>query len=237
MGTLDGRVALITGGTGALGRVVSAAFLAAGARVIVTYLVDAELPGFDAAVPKDRRETAKVALTSRADVEALVARIVATHGRVDVLLNLAGGFAPGTIVETDDHELDRLFAMNLKTAFVCTRAVLPVMIRQKHGRIVNVTARPALTGGGGVTAYAITKAGVAALTRAAADEVREHGVTVNAIAPSTIDTPVSAGRAVTLTMRPCFCRIMTGSTARVQTNAVFRFIAKSRSSSWSSVST
>ncbi len=191
MGTLDGRVALITGGTGALGRVVSAAFLAAGARVIVTYLVEAELPGFDAAVPKDRRETAKVELTSRADVEALVARIVATHGRVDVLLNLAGGFAPGTVVETDDHELDRLFAMNLKTAFVCTRAVLPVMIRQKHGRIVNVTARPALTGGGGVTAYAITKAAVAALTRAAADEVREHGVTVNAIAPSTIDTPAN----------------------------------------------
>jgi len=191
MGTLDGRVALITGGTGALGRVVSAAFLAAGARVIVTYLIEAELPGFDAAVPKDRRETAKVELTSRADVEALVARIVATHGRVDVLLNLAGGFAPGTVVETDDHELDRLFAMNLKTAFVCTRAVLPVMIRQKHGRIVNVTARPALTGGGGVTAYAITKAGVAALTRAAADEVREHGVTVNAIAPSTIDTPAN----------------------------------------------
>src|SRR6266404_266369 len=191
MGTLDGRVALITGGTGALGRVVSAAFLAAGARVIVTYLVEAELPGFDAAVPKDRRETAKGELTSRADVEALVARIVATHGRVDVLLNLAGGFAPGTVVETDDHELDRLFAMNLKTAFVCTRAVLPVMIRQKHGRIVNVTARPALTGGGGVTAYAITKAAVAALTRAAADEVREHGVTVNAIAPSTIDTPAN----------------------------------------------
>jgi NAD(P)-dependent dehydrogenase (short-subunit alcohol dehydrogenase family) len=191
VGTLDGHVALITGGTGALGRVVSAAFLAAGARVIVTYLVDAELPGFDAAVPKERRETAKVELTSRADVEALIARIVATHGRVDVLLNLAGGFAPGTIVETDDRDLDRLFAMNVKTAFVCTRAVLPTMIRQQHGRIVNVTARPALTGGAGVTAYAIAKAGVAALTRAVADEVREHGVTVNAIAPSTIDTPAN----------------------------------------------
>ena len=191
MGTLDGHVALITGGTGALGRVVSAAFLAAGARVIVTYLVDAELPGFDAAVPKERCETAKVELTSRADVEALVARIVATHGRVDVLLNLAGGFAPGTIVETDDPELDQLFAMNVKTAFVCTRAALPAMIRQQRGRIVNVTARPALLGGAGVTAYAITKAGVAALTRAVADEVREHGVTVNAIAPSTIDTPAN----------------------------------------------
>ncbi len=191
MGTLDGRVALITGGTGALGRVVSATFLAAGARIVVTYLVDAELPGFEAAVPNERRETAKVELTSTADVEALVARVVATYGRLDVLLNLAGGFAPGSVVETDVAELQRLFAMNVQTAFTCTRAVLPVMIRQGHGRIVNVTARPALTGGGGVSAYAITKAGVAALTRAAADEVREHGITVNAIAPSTINTPAN----------------------------------------------
>jgi NAD(P)-dependent dehydrogenase (short-subunit alcohol dehydrogenase family) len=191
VGTLDGRVALITGGTGALGRVVSAAFVAAGAHVVVTYVADAELPGFEAAVPKQGRETAKVDLTSRADVDALVARVVATHGRVDVLLNLAGGFAPGAIIDTDDRDLDRLFAMNVKTAFLCTRAVLPAMIRQKHGRVVNVSARPALAGGAGVSAYAITKAGVAALTRAVADEVREHGITVNAIAPSTIDTPAN----------------------------------------------
>jgi NAD(P)-dependent dehydrogenase (short-subunit alcohol dehydrogenase family) len=191
MGTLDGRVALITGGTGALGRVVSTAFLAAGARVVVTYVADAELPSFEAAVSQEGRETAKVELTSRADVDAVVARVVATHGRIDVLLNLAGGFAPGTIIETDERELDRLFAMNVTTAFLCTRAVLPTMIRQRHGRVVNVTARPALVGGGGVSAYAITKAGVAALTRAVADEVREHGVTVNAIAPSTIDTPAN----------------------------------------------
>src|SRR6266853_1439454 len=120
MGTLDGRVALITGGTGALGRIVSAAFLAAGARVVVTYVADAELPGFEAAVPQEGRETAKVDLTSRADVDAVVARVVATHGRIDVLLNLAGGFAPGTIIETDERELDRLFAMNVTTAFLCT---------------------------------------------------------------------------------------------------------------------
>lgn len=191
MGALDGKVALITGGTGALGRVVTAAFLAAGARVVVTYVVDTELPGFEAAVPATGRETAKVELTDRAALDALVARILGTHGRLDVLLNLAGGFAAGAIVDTTDAQLDRLVTTNVKTAFCCTRAVLPTMIRQRHGRIVNVTSRPALVGGGGVSAYAITKAGVAALTRAAADEVREHGVTVNAIAPSTIDTPAN----------------------------------------------
>ncbi|MBI3768758.1 MAG: SDR family oxidoreductase [Deltaproteobacteria bacterium] len=191
MGTLDGKIALITGGTGALGRVVSAAFVAAGARIVVTYVADHELPGFEAAVSKERREIAQVELTSRAAIDALVARIVATHGHLDVLLNLAGGFGAGPITETNEHELDRLFAMNVKTAFLCTQAVLPTMIRQRRGRIVNVTSRPALIGGAGVSAYAITKAGVAALTRAAADEVREHGVTVNAIAPSTIDTPAN----------------------------------------------
>jgi NAD(P)-dependent dehydrogenase (short-subunit alcohol dehydrogenase family) len=76
----------------------------------------------------------------------------------------------------------------VKTAYVCAQAVLPVMLRQRWGRIVNVTARPALVGGAQVSAYAISKAGVAALTRALADEVLEHGITVNAIAPSTIDT-------------------------------------------------
>ncbi len=191
MGVLDGNVAVITGGTGALGRVVSRAFIEAGASIVVTYLVDKELPGFEAAVPPTRRETAKADLTSRADVDALVAGVLAKHGRIDALLNLAGAFAPGTVVDTSDQDLERHFATNAKTAFVCTRAVLPAMIRQGRGRIVNVTARPALIGGAGVAAYAMTKAAVAALTRAAADEVREHGITVNAIAPSTIDTPAN----------------------------------------------
>jgi NAD(P)-dependent dehydrogenase (short-subunit alcohol dehydrogenase family) len=84
-----------------------------------------------------------------------------------------------------------MLAMNVKTAFVTTRAVVPGMIARKAGRIVNVTARPALVGGAGVGAYAISKAGVATLTRVLADEVREHGITVNAIAPSTIDTPAN----------------------------------------------
>ena len=193
MAVLDGKVALITGGTGALGSAVSAAFIAAGAHVVATYVVDHELTRFEAAVPAERREAVKVDLTSRAAIDAVVARVVERHGHLDVLLNLAGGFAPGAVVETPEHELDRLLAMNLKTAFLCTQAVLPAMIQRRHGRIVNVSARPGLIGGGGIAAYAISKAAVAALTRATADEVREHGITVNAIAPSTIDT--SANRA------------------------------------------
>jgi NAD(P)-dependent dehydrogenase (short-subunit alcohol dehydrogenase family) len=189
---LDGKIALITGGTGALGRVVSAAFVAAGARIVVTYVVEKELARFREALPEGSYELAQVELTDPTAVGGLVKRAVETHGRVDVLLNLAGGFAGGKpLVETPVADLERLFATNVKTVYVCAQAVLPAMIKQRWGRIVNVSARPALIGGANVAAYASTKAGVAALTRALADEVRDHGITVNAIAPSTIDTPAN----------------------------------------------
>jgi len=189
---LAGKVALITGGTGALGRAVSAAFVAAGARIVVTYVVEKELAAFRDAVPAGSYELAQVDLADPPAVSAVVSRTVAAHGRLDVLLNLAGGFSGGKpLVETPVADLEHLFTMNVKTAYVCAQAVLPVMLRQRWGRIVNVTARPGLIGGASVSAYAITKAGVAALTRALADEVREHGITVNAIAPSTIDTPAN----------------------------------------------
>lgn len=187
--TLEGKVALITGGTGALGRAVSAAFVAAGARIVVTYVTEDEIPAFRAALPDGSYELAMVDLRSGSEIADLVRRMLATRGRVDALLNLAGGFWGGVpLVETPEAEIDRLFAMNLKTAFLCAQAVVPAMVRQHAGSIVNVAARPALVGGARVSAYAIAKAGVVALTRALADEVREHGITVNAIAPSTIDT-------------------------------------------------
>jgi len=192
VGVLDGKIALITGGTGALGRVVSAAFVAAGARVVVTYVVDKELAGFREALPDGSYALAEVDVTDPSAVAGVVSRTVESHGRLDVLLNLAGGFTGGKpLVETPVADLERLFAMNVKTVYVCAQAVVPAMVKQRWGRIVNVSARPALIGGANVAAYASTKAGVAALTRALADEVREHGITVNAIAPSTIDTPVN----------------------------------------------
>ena len=190
MGVLDGKVALITGGTGALGRVVSAAFVTAGARIVVTHMVDDELPAFRAAVPEGSYELAKVDLGNAREVAELVRRILTAHERIDALLQLAGGFWGGVrLVDTAEEDFDRMLAVNLKTAFVCAQAVLPSMILRRFGRIINVTARPALADGAGVGAYAISKAGVAVLTRVLAEEAREHGVTVNAVAPSTIDTP------------------------------------------------
>jgi NAD(P)-dependent dehydrogenase (short-subunit alcohol dehydrogenase family) len=192
MRTLEGKIALVTGGTGALGRAVSAAFVAAGARVVATYVAEGEIPAFRAGLPQEGYELARVDLRSASEIADLVRRLLAAHGRIDVLVNLAGGFWGGVpLTETPEVELDRLVAMNLKTAFLCAQAVVPTMLRQRTGCIINVAARPALVGGAGLSAYAIAKAGVVALTRVLADELREHGVTVNAVAPSTIDTPAN----------------------------------------------
>ena len=189
MRTLEGKIALVSGGTGALGRAVSSAFVAAGARLVATYVAEDEIPAFRAVLPQGSYELVRVDLRRGSEIADLVRRLLATHGRIDVLVNLAGGFWGGVpLTETPEAEIDRLFAMNLKTAFLCAQAVVPAMLRQRAGCIINVAARPALVGGAGMSAYAIAKAGVVALTRVLADEVREHGVTVNAIAPSTIDT-------------------------------------------------
>src|SRR4051812_42130144 len=128
MPPLDDKVALITGGTGALGTVVCREFLAAGARLAVTYVLDEEVARFKAAVPSGDYALVKTDLAQAAQVSAAVDEIVAARGRIDVLLNLAGGFWGGvTIAETPDLELEKLFTMNVRTAFNCARAVVPQM--------------------------------------------------------------------------------------------------------------
>src|SRR5436190_10113750 len=114
MPALDGKVALITGGTGALGTVVCREFLAAGARLAVTYVLDDEVARFKAAVPSGDYELVKADLAQAAQVSAAVEKVITARGRVDVLLNLAGGFWGGvTIAETPDVELEKLFTMNV----------------------------------------------------------------------------------------------------------------------------
>jgi NAD(P)-dependent dehydrogenase (short-subunit alcohol dehydrogenase family) len=192
MQSLQGKVAVITGGSGALGRAVSRKLVDAGVRIVVTYILEREVVDLRAVLADGTYELARVDLGDAGAVGKVVTDVVDRYGRIDILLNLAGGFWGGVpFTETPEAELDRMLAMNLKTAYVASQAVLPVMLRQRSGRIVNVTARPALTGGAYVSAYAASKAAVAALTRALADEVREQGITVNAIAPSTIDTPAN----------------------------------------------
>ena len=180
----SGKHVVITGGTGALGTAVVTALIAAGATCTVPYVHEHEAQRFP------HRAHAKVTLIAVADLadEAAVAKV---YGGLKLWasIHIAGGFAPGNVADTDKSALMAQLDGNLVSCFLCCRAALEAMAGG-GGRIVNVAARPALEwrSGAGMTAYAIAKTGVAALTVALAEEVAKDGILVNAVAPSIMDT-------------------------------------------------
>jgi NAD(P)-dependent dehydrogenase (short-subunit alcohol dehydrogenase family) len=121
-----------------------------------------------------------------------VAAIMEKWGRIDVLVNIAGGYKPGKpVAEIEDSELDFMFNLNARSAFITCRAVIPHMLAQGSGRIINIGAKAGLAAGRKSTAYAISKAAVLRLTEALSAEVREQNINVNAVIPSTINTPAN----------------------------------------------
>jgi len=187
----ENRVALITGGTGALGSAVTRRFLQNGAHVITTYHGAASFRELQNALGE--RESAlegvQTDVTKVAEMQELVARIVAQHGHVDILVNLVGGYAGGVAVaDLAEAEWDRVLQLNLRSAFASCRAALPYMLKNHYGRIVNTSSRGAVEVGAGESAYAVSKAGVLTLTKAIAQEVKGQGVTANVVLPGMIDT-------------------------------------------------
>jgi NAD(P)-dependent dehydrogenase (short-subunit alcohol dehydrogenase family) len=182
------RHVVVTGGTGALGSAVVGALLEAGASCHVPYFVEAEAARFP------YREHKRVTLINGGDLadEAVVARVYGGVPQLWASIHIAGGFAFAPIGETTVATLRRQIDMNFMSCFLCCRAAVAAMTRSPEGgRIVNVAARPALEGraGANMTAYAASKAAVATLTMALAEEVVGKNILVNAIAPSTLDTP------------------------------------------------
>lgn len=176
------KVVLITGGAGALGQTVVPAFVSTGASIILGDLNPMQVPGVTAL---------KADLTDEAQVRNLVDEVIRTSGRLDALINLVGGFAAGRVVETESSLWQRMLTMNLTSAFLLSQAVLPSMLQRRHGRIVHVAARAALEPFAGAAAYIVSKAGLVGLIRTLALELEGSGVTVNAVLPSTIDTPAN----------------------------------------------
>ena len=190
---MTGRVAIVSGGTGALGQSVVTRMLAAGAHVWIPYAVPAELDALRARLGAGagaRLDAVLTDVTDEAGFGALVQRVLAAHGKLDVLVNGVGGFAGGDLVTTSLAEWDQMMNLNLRSVAIGCRGVLPAMTAAGFGRIVNIASRAALPPMGGFIAYTVAKAGVVTLTQALAKEVR-RGVTVNAVAPSTMDTPAN----------------------------------------------
>lgn len=190
---LKDRVALITGGTGALGRAVVSEFLKEGAKTTCTYIVDKEFKELSSIVGYDKSSILfiKANVTKEEEVAKTIQETLEGFGRIDILVNIVGGFVYAKIADTDEKTWDSMMNVNLKSAFLCSKAVLSHMIKQNYGKIINISSRPALKGVAGIGAYSASKAGVLNLTETLADEVRDYEINVNTILPSTIDTPAN----------------------------------------------
>ena len=187
---LEKKIALVTGGTGELGKAVTKKMLLEGADVVVTYRSDADLPEFRSSFADVTAIKADV--TNEEDVHRLFDAVIMKKNGLHILCNLVGGYMPKkNIAEMQQQEWDFMFSLNLKTCFLCTREALRAMQKSRYGRIVNVSAMAGFDLGAGRGAYGISKSAVANLTRVAGEEAKALSgadITVNAIAPSILMT-------------------------------------------------
>jgi NAD(P)-dependent dehydrogenase (short-subunit alcohol dehydrogenase family) len=187
----SGKIVLVSGGTGGLGNAVSLAFLAEGARVVVTYRKQEEYAALKIAAGAQAAalEGSLVDVTDERASAELVTGIVARHGRMDALVNTVGGYAGGVALwQLETKVFDAMLSLNLRSGYALARAVLPAMLKQGHGSVVNVAAKAAFDHGAGAAAYAASKAAAVALMDSLAADVKSTGVRVNSILPSIIDT-------------------------------------------------
>lgn len=187
---IDG-VALVTGGTGGLGRAVVAELLDAGAKVVTTWLLEPEREAAEAAFG-DRDGLTLVEANLLEDGADRAVKAAAELGRLSALVNLVGGFAQGErLHEAPESDLEKMLALNLTTAVKASRAAVPPMIEAGGGAIVCVGTKVAFEPFSGGAAYAISKSAVLALVRSLDVEYRDDGVRANAIVPNIIDTPAN----------------------------------------------
>jgi len=192
MFNLSGRVAIITGAAGNLGLAVARAFQDAGASLVLVDHKPERLPGLfpDLAGSGEHMLATGVDLRDEQAVEAMVDEAIRRLGRIDMLVNTAGGYQAGKPVhETALDTWEYMFHLNARTAFITSRAVVPSMLKQGSGKIVNVGSRSALQGAKNAAAYSASKSAVIRLTESMAAELRMSGINVNCVLPGTIDTP------------------------------------------------
>ena len=189
---LNGSTTIITGGTGALGQVVARRFLEQGSNVASSYLVEDELKRLSEEF-KQKVFIVRADVSKDEEVTALFQKVIARFGRVDILINIVGGFLPGRNVrELKTSDWDLMMGMNLKTVFLCTREFLQKLGDATYGRIISMAAMAALRPSAGRAPYAVSKGGVVTLTQTLAEELKGTGITANAIAPSIIKTQANS---------------------------------------------
>jgi NAD(P)-dependent dehydrogenase (short-subunit alcohol dehydrogenase family) len=187
----EGKVVLVTGGTGALGREVSLAFLKSNAVAAITHVIDKEIPQLESKLGDLMKNVIliKADISDEQQITKTVSDVVKKYGRIDILVNLVGGYLGGKkVTEMTEKEWDLMMNINLKTAFLVSKHVVAQMVRQNSGKVIHVAARLGLKGISGNSAYGASKSGLIRLVESLSDEVKGNNINVNCIMPSIIDT-------------------------------------------------
>ena len=195
MFALTDKVAVVTGGAQGIGRAIAETLARCGADVVVA---DVQEGKAEAAAKEIADSTGPRAIAVRVDVadrdsaQAMIDHAVSEFGRVDILVNNAGIFRDNLIIRMKEADWDMVLNINLKGAFNCSQAIIRMMIRQRYGRIINISSVSGLAGQAGQTNYSSSKAGLIGFTKALAKEVGSRNITVNAIAPGLVHTGLTA---------------------------------------------
>ncbi|MCM8784211.1 MAG: 3-oxoacyl-[acyl-carrier-protein] reductase [Candidatus Omnitrophica bacterium] len=190
---LKDKVTIVTGGARGIGKEIALRFAQEGAKLVICDINEeelgrakAEILNFDKCV-----STFKVDVSSREDIEKMVGNVLDNSQRIDILINNAGITRDGLILRMDEADWDKVIEVNLKSVFNCTKAVAKVMLKQKEGRIINISSIIGLIGNAGQANYSASKAGIIGFTKSVAKELASRGITVNAIAPGFIQTEMT----------------------------------------------
>ena len=193
--SMDGNVALVTGGSRGIGRAICLELARRGAAVAVNYAGNSQAAEETVKLCRAlgvEAEAFQADVSDPAACDALVTAVKERFGRLDILVNNAGISRDGLLMTAKEEDFTKTLDTNLKGAYFCTRAAAKVMLRQKYGRIVCLSSVVGLRGNPGQTAYAASKAGVLGLVKAAAKELAGRDITVNAVAPGFIETDMTA---------------------------------------------
>ncbi len=189
-----GKVALVTGSGRGIGKAIAMKLAENGATLVINDVGDIAPAEQTVAEIKNLNRQATVVMadvSSSADVTKMVETAITTYGKIDILVNNAGITRDQLTMKMTDEEWDKVLAIDLKSVFLCTRAVLRPMLKQRSGRIISMSSVVGIIGNAGQANYAAAKAGIIGFTKTIAKEVASRGITVNAIAPGFIDTPMT----------------------------------------------
>ena len=189
---LENKVAIVTGATGSIGRGICGVLAQKGMRVVVADLDQNQCDAFAAQIEADNGQPLGVAVDvcSKTATLKMVQTVIDAFGQIDVLINNAGIIALGPLPELSEEDFDRVIAVNLKGAFLCAQAVSPHMIERKSGKIINISSVAAKRPAPLQSAYAASKHGLLGLTQVWCQELGEHNITVNAVCPGFVESPM-----------------------------------------------